>query len=92
MASIELYLDKRLDEHCRQHVMNEQGINPDTPEFEEELKSFKRSMRMSIWRDSNIIEIAYYMKIPRKALYRFGYTNEMIDEEFEMISHDRYPY
>ncbi|MCK5616107.1 hypothetical protein KAR91_80330 [Candidatus Pacearchaeota archaeon] len=93
MASIQKYLDSKLDDHCRDHVINEMGIAEDDPEYKEEFESFKGLLEISLWRDWQIIETAYYMKVPKKALYRFGYTNEDIHEEMESIFADpTYPY
>ena len=83
MADLMRYLGDRLDEHCRDHVINMMEINEDDPEFKEEFESHKTLMEMVLYREQATIEIAYYMKIPKKALYRFGYTNKEIKEQLE---------
>jgi hypothetical protein len=95
MASVQKYLSDLLEEHCRDHIESNMGINPDDDkeEFEEELRDQIQLMEMSIYRDSNIIENAYYMEVPKKALYRFGYTKEEINREFsDIFAEDEYPY
>ena len=76
MASIQKYLQDRLDAHCRDFVENEMGINPEDKEFEEEVQDHQHLMEMGTWRNEEIIDTAYYMGIPKKALYRFGYTKK----------------
>jgi hypothetical protein len=93
MASIQDYLFKKVDDHCRDHVVNEMGIAENDPEYQEEFDSHKSLLEMSILRDWAFIETAYYMKVPKKALYTFGYTNKDIHEEMESIFADpTYPY
>ena len=94
MASIQGYLQDRLEEHCRDFVETEMGINPDTDkeEFEEEVRDHMKLMEMGIWRDWSIIDTAYYMEIPKKALYRFGYTKKEINRIFlETWSEEQFP-
>jgi len=92
MADIFKYLGLRLDRHCRDHIEDTMNIY-EGPEFEEELESYKNLMNMVLYREQNDLEVAHSMEIPRKALYRFGYTNESIKEEWERIGMDGdYPY
>jgi len=95
MACIEKYLQDRLADHClrwgMEHLLDE--LESDSPEFIEEVESHKRLMEMGIWRNGEIIDTAYYMKIPKKALYRFGYTKKEINRIFsEIFAEDEYPY
>jgi len=93
MPNIFKYLGDRLNEHCRDYVINDMDISPDDPEFEEIMESHKNLMEMTLYREQSEIEIAYYMEIPKKALYRFGYTNEDIKQELENVGMDPdYPY
>jgi len=90
MACIEKYLQDRLDDHVEDWA-DEMGIDPE--DREEEIESHKKLMEMGIWRNGEIIDTAYYMKIPKKALYRFGYTNKEINRIFsEIFAEDEYPY
>jgi len=92
-SGLQAFLDRNLGRHCRDHVLNTLEIEDKTPEYREEYKSHKRSMEMSIWRNGNVFAIAYYMKVSRKTLHRFGFSDERIQEEFEQEGHSgEYPY
>jgi len=90
MAHIEKYLQDRLDDHVESWA-DEMSIDPE--DREKEMESHKKLMEMAIWRNGEIIETAYYMKIPKKALYKFGYTKKEINRIFsDTFSEDEYPY
>jgi hypothetical protein len=91
MASVQKYLDSKLEDHCRNHLIDE-GWSVDDPDFKNELESFLKLMHMSLWRNYEILSTAYYMKIPKKALYRFGYTKDEINKEFKSEFGCDYPY
>jgi len=92
-SGLQLYLSKRLPEHTRDHILDTMEIKDGTPEYEEEYESHMRLMEMSLWRNGMAFETAMYMEVPRKALYRFGFSNKRIDEEFEQEGHSGpYPY
>lgn len=95
--SVQSYLSKKVKEHCEDHVETEMGLKPGDEDYEEELQDLIESMETEIWRDGNIIDTAYYMAIPKKALYTFGYTKEEINRIFLETWDDRqfpdgYPY
>lgn len=92
MTSIQKYLQDHLDAHCRNHVENKMGINSTDEDFEEEVQDLKQLMEMGIWRNEEIIETAYYIGVPKKALYRFGYTKEEINRIFSESFSGEYPY
>lgn len=92
MASVQRYLQGLLDGHCRDFVENEIGIDPTDKEFEGEVRDHMHLMEMGIWRNEEIIETASYMGVPKKALYRFGYTKKEINRIFSEIFPGEYPY
>jgi len=92
-SGLQAFLDRRLGSHCRDHVLNVLEIEDKTPEYRQEYRSHKELMHMSIWRNGNVLELAYYMKVPSKTLNGFGFTNERIQEEFNQEGHSgKYPY
>ena len=93
MADLFKYLGKRMDAHCREHVMDMMEMDEDDPDFKEEVESYKNLMEMTLYREQADIEVAYYMEIPKKVLNRFGYTNKQLDEDLENAGIDGgYPY
>jgi hypothetical protein len=91
--SIELYLQERLDDHCKEHLETEMGIQPGHEDYEEEFEDHKKLLEMAIWRDGDVISVAYYLKVPKKVLCEHGYTEEEIHDEFTSIfAQDKYPY
>jgi len=88
-SGLQSYLSKRIPDH----ILDIIEIKDGTPEYEEEYESHIRLMEMSLWRNGMAFEIAMCMEVPRKVLYRFGFTNKRIDEEFEQEGlGDKYPY
>jgi len=93
MASVQKYLQDKLDEHCQDYVQTNMQLDPDDEEYDEEVQDHKQLMEMGIWRNEEIISTAYYMEIPKKALYRFGYTKAEINRIFsDEFAEDEYPY
>jgi hypothetical protein len=79
-GTLQDYLLKRLPEYVR-----ELCIKNEAPESYE--TSLSMHIRDLIYGDEDII-LAYYMNIPRQTLYRFGYTNEDIDEKMDEVFSD----
>lgn len=93
MADLFKYLSDRMDEHCRNHVMDMMEMDEDHEDFKEEVESYKTLMNMTLFREQADIEVAYYMEIPKEVLHTFGYTNKQLDEEIENAGIDGgYPY
>jgi hypothetical protein len=82
-ATLERYLLKRIDNYVRY-------LLADRPE---EIESFSDLLERGLYTgEVSEIELAYDMKVPRKALYRFGYTDKMIDNEMKnYFSNESYP-
>jgi len=83
MADLFKYLSKRMDEHCRNHVIDMMEMDEDHEDFKEEVESYKKLMELVLYREQRDVEVAYYMEIPRTTLRRFGYTYKKLDETLE---------
>lgn len=82
-GTLQEYLLKRLPEYVRQ--LCEENGEPE--EYESSLSMHERELSYG----DEEIALAYYMNIPRKTLYRFGYTDDEIDEVMEIFDNVSYP-
>ena len=97
IASILTFLSDKIPQHCREHIETEMGLKSTDPNYDKELRDQIRMMELDLWIEDDIIGTAYYMKIPKNVLYRFGYTDKEINEQFLAIFDesqfpDGYPY
>ena len=83
-ATLQGYLYKKLPQYIRE--LTEKNGNPE--EYESLLSIHSRELCYG----NEDISMAYDMGIPRHTLYRFGYTDEEIDDYMdEMYSNVTYP-
>jgi hypothetical protein len=83
IGELNRYLSKRLPEFIKKLVEE----NEEPEDYDHVLSMFERELCYG-----NIeIELAFEMGVPRHTLYRFGYTDEDIDEGMEHFINVTYP-